>query len=110
MKNMKFQGVVEVDESHFGTKQKHHCGFLCGPAIWVVGLVESTNRVILYPVENRSGETMKMILLQHSEVGATKMTDGRPSYNFLNAAGYKHFNVIHTQKLKQVFGKKQEKL
>ena len=47
-------GIVELDESLFGKKVKHHNGHPnIGVKVWIVGLTERlTNRILLYPVDN----------------------------------------------------------
>ena len=97
--NMVFRGEVEVDESMFGRRMKHHRGEKKGMNVWVVGLVErATNRVIMYPVEDRSEDTMKRIIQKHVERGSSVYTDGWAAYNWMNDAGYNHFNVSQIMK------------
>lgn len=100
--NMVFKGEVEVDEAMFGRRRKHHRGEVKGMRVWVVGLVErSSDRLILYPVENRNEEAMRHIILKHVARGAVVHTDGWASYNWMNDHGYNHFNVIHKEKFLQ---------
>ena len=63
----------------------------------------SSNRIILYPVHDRSIETLIPIIKKHVEVGSQIFSDGWASYLSLNDEGFKHFNVIHDGKFKQVY-------
>ena len=104
VKTVKFEGIVEIDKSCFGRKVKHHRGNPRGNQLWVVGLVErSSNRIILYPVDNRNVETMRLIITTHIKPGSRILTDGWAAYNWLNNAGYKHFNVIHKHTFTQQY-------
>ena len=69
--SLKFNGTIEIDESLFGRKVKAHRGNThSGTRIWIVGLVERlTNRLILYPVEDRTTRIMRKILERHVEPG-----------------------------------------
>ena len=101
---MKLRWEIEVDESHFGTTRKYDRGIVRGISVWIVGFVErQTNRIILYPLQNREEAMMKTILLRHVEEGSTVMTDGWPAYNFLNRSNIHDFNVIHTEKFTQTY-------
>ena len=82
---MKFSGEVEVDESLFGRKCKYHRGANQGIKVWVVGLIErGSNRLILYPVENRNKETLTKIIQRHVEPITKIYTDRWGGYNDLN--------------------------
>ena len=64
----KLSGIVEIDESLFGRRIKYHKGNpRSTERIWIVGLVEcKRGRIILYPVENRSRETL-MLFAYHQK-------------------------------------------
>ena len=53
-------GEIEIDESLFGRTMKYLRGNPTpGMKIWILGLVErSSNTIILYPVADRSAETL----------------------------------------------------
>ena len=61
LKNKKFSGIIEVNESLFRRKVKHsHCNPNVGVKVWTVGLVErSTNHLLLYSVDNRITEILE---------------------------------------------------
>ena len=62
-----------------------------------------TNRLIMYPVENRTTATLKAILTRHIQPGSRVFTDGWAGYKFLTEAGYEHYTVNHTNTFKQVY-------
>ena len=55
----------------------------------------ATNRIMLYPVENRDEETLIPLILRHCEKKSTIYSDGWTSYQNLNELGYTHFSVVH---------------
>ena len=74
---MKLNGHIEIDESCFGSRTKYHIGQKRGLNVWVVGLIErSSNRIILYPVDNRDAATLTSIIQRHVEPGSHIYTDG----------------------------------
>ena len=97
MQNSKLSGEVEVDESLFGRKVKAHRGNpKKGRQVWVVGLVERrTNNLLLFPVDDRTKDTLHGIIERHVVPGSKVYTDGWKGYYGLNAAGFKHFTVNH---------------
>ena len=59
-------GEIEIDENVFGRRRKYEKGEIKGMAVWIVGLIErGTNKMIMYPVEDRTEETMKKIIARH---------------------------------------------
>lgn len=83
---------------------KHHRGGGQGTRVWILGLVETeTNKLILYPVQDRTEATLVEIILKHVEPGSTVLTDGWSSYLNLNKEGFKHFTVNHKKTFKQVY-------
>ena len=101
----KFPGIIEVDESLFGRKVKHHRGNPnVGVKVWIVGLVErSTNYLMLFPVDNRSAETLEAIITRHCEPGSTIYCDGWKGYLGLNDLGFRHFTVEHKRTYKATY-------
>ena len=62
---------------YFGRKCKYHKGRDTGTKVWLFGLVEkSSNRIILYPVQNRSKNTLVPLIKRHVEEGSTVYSDG----------------------------------
>ena len=63
IRDVKFQGEIEVDESLFGRRTKYHRGNPRGLKVWIFGLVErSTNQLKLFPVETRDTDTLMKLL------------------------------------------------
>ena len=80
-----------------------------GLKIWIFGMVEvPTNRLVVYPVPDRSKETLLPLIQRHVAKGSTIYSDSWASYFTLNDLGYKHFTVIHKKSFKQTYkqGKK----
>ena len=101
---IKFNGVVEIDESLFGRKTKSHRGRPMGQKIWIFGLVErNTNRVKLFPVDNRKQTTLTEIILNHVETGSTIFSDGWAAYKCLPSMGFHHFVVEHKHAFKAIY-------
>ena len=101
---MKLRGDVEVDESCFGSRSKYNRGQKRGMKVWIVGLVErSSNRIILYPVDNRNAMTLTTIIKRHVEPGSNVYSDGWAGYNDLNMLGFRHFTVVHKYCYKQQY-------
>ena len=100
-----FSGEVEVDESLFGRKCKYNRGNPAkGVQIWIFGLVErASNRIILYPVENRKRETLLRVIQRHVAPGSTIFSDGWAAYTDLNDMGYTHFSVVHKKAFKTTY-------
>lgn len=98
-------GEIEIDESLFGRKIKYNKGNPnLGLRIWIFGLVDrGTNTVILYPVSDRSKETLLPIIQRHVEPGSTIYSDGWSAYCSLNELGYKHFTVLHKHSFKKTY-------
>eukprot|EP00057_Strongylocentrotus_purpuratus_P022140 XP_011676614.1 PREDICTED: uncharacterized protein LOC105444288 [Strongylocentrotus purpuratus] len=102
---VQLQGEVEVDESLFGRRCKYHRGDGSkGVKVWIVGLVErATNKLVLYPVDDRTEKTLLSIIKRHVVPGSTIYSDGWSGYSRLNANGYRHFSVVHKHQFKAVF-------
>ena len=55
----------------------------------------ATNKHIIYPVGDRSENTLLKIIKKHVDPGSVIYSDGWPAYIKLNDHGYQHFSVIH---------------
>lgn len=62
-----------------------------------------SNTLILYPVGDRTEETLIPIIQRHVEVGSTIYSDGWSSYCSLNDIGYEHFTVTHKYTFKKTY-------
>ena len=50
---------------------------------------------MLFPVDDRSAETLEAIITRHSEPGSIIYSDGWKGYMGLNDLGFRHFTVEH---------------
>ena len=74
------------------------------PKVWIVGMVErETNTLLIYPVSDRSEDTLLPIIQRHLEPGSTIYSDGWSVYCGLNDLGYHHFTVLHKYSFKKVY-------
>ena len=96
-------GPVEIDECMISAKIKGQHGRRPNPGTIVFGIrCRSTGLVLLFPVPNRSKETLLPILIEHVEEGATVISDKYSSYVSRNNhshivdAGYQHYFINHT--------------
>ena len=98
-------GEIEIDESLFGRKVKYHRGNPhVGVKVWIFGMIErSSNRMIIYPVNDRRESTLIPIIEKHVEPGSTIYSDGWSAYCDLNSRGYAHFTVLHKYSFKKIY-------
>lgn len=88
--------TVEVDESKF-SKRKYNVGRSVRSP-WVVGGVDlTTGEVFFVEVLYRNSETLSNILLENIEVGTTIITDCWAGYVNLEALGFIHLTVNHSE-------------
>ena len=66
-----------------------------------------SNTIILYPVADRSEETLLPIIQRHCAPGSTIYSDGWSAYCPLNSLGFKHFTVIHKYAFKKSYVNKE---
>lgn len=72
--------------------------------IWIFGLVErQSNTLILYPVQDRSENTLVPLIQKHVMEGSTIYSDGWAAYSKLNELSYQHFTVLHSESFKKVY-------
>ena len=105
IKGKTISGEIEIDESLFGRKIKYHRGNpRPGLCIWIFGLIErQSNTIILYPVSNRSKETLIPLTQRHVVPGSTTYSDGWSAYCDLNSLGFDHFTVLHKYNSKKIY-------
>ena len=100
-------GEIEIDESLFGRRIKYNRGNPNpGMKIWIFGLVErASNSLILYPVSDRTADTLIPLVQRHVAPCFTIYSDGWRQDCNLNALGYRHFTVLHKYSFKKVYVK-----
>lgn len=62
-----------------------------------------SNTLLIYPVSDRSEDTLIPIIERHVEAGFTIYSDGWSAYCGLNELGYNHFIVLHKYSFKKVY-------
>lgn len=62
-----------------------------------------SNTLLIYPVSDRSEDTLIPIIKRHVEAGSTIYSDGWSAYCGLNELGYNHFTVFHKYSFKKVY-------
>ena len=90
--------VVEVDESKFG-KRKYNRGRVVD-GHWILGGLERGTGQCFYeicPDNKRTEQVLLPIILKYVRQGTTVITDGWSAYHNLDAHGYVHFDVNHSQ-------------
>lgn len=65
-----------------------------------------SNRLLLYPVSNRTEATLLPIIQRHVEKGSI-YSDGWFAYCPLNDPGYRHFTVLHEYAFKIAYVNKE---
>ena len=106
MKLMPYNPMVLLrsNESFFGRKTKYYKGRPMGQNIWIFGLVEQgTNRLKLFPVDNRKQTTLTQIIQANIQTGSTIYSDGWAAYKCLPTLGYQHFVVEHKHGFKAIY-------
>ena len=89
--------AVQIDESLFGGRCKHHRGdHSKHTQSWVFGIVEEiTGLNVLWMVDDRKQRTLMHLIQEHIVPGATVKSDGWASYAKLDEKGYNHLKVNH---------------
>ncbi|XP_055999056.1 uncharacterized protein LOC130047694 [Ostrea edulis] len=62
-----------------------------------------TNALIMYPVSDRTEDTLIPVIERHVEKGSTIYSDGWSAYCKLNDHGYNHFTVLHKYSFKKTY-------
>lgn len=68
-----------------------------------------SNRLLLYPVSDRTEGTLLPIIERHVEKGSCVYSDGWSAYCPLNDLGYQHFTVLHKYSFKKTYVNKETK-
>jgi transposase-like protein/Zn ribbon nucleic-acid-binding protein len=90
----KLSGIIELDETYVGGEHEGKRGRgAYGKSIVLIAVEiqdKATGRVRLCKVHEASEKYIKQFVLENIERGATIITDGWPSYNFLQKEGFEH--------------------
>lgn len=91
--------IVQIDETHLGRKRKYNVGRVDQRLdIWVFGAVDCvTKKIHMEIVPDRKRVTLEAIIQRHVIVGSTIHSDKFASYFHLNALGYDHHTVNHSE-------------
>lgn len=103
MQGQQIGGVVEVDETYFGGKDKnrpaHKRGGKRGPSgkSAVLGMVErDSGEIRAMPVDRTDSATLQGKVLSHIRAGSTVYTDDHGAYRGLDGVIYRHRAVRHS--------------
>ena len=94
---VQLSGEVEVDETYYGGRRKGKRGRGAAGKTPVMGLRQRNGRVKTVVVPNLEAQTLRAMIHRYVQTGSTIYTDALPSYAGLEAAGYRHRVIDHTQ-------------
>lgn len=63
----------------------------------------STNKLLLFPVHDRTEKTLLPIIKRHVAKGSIICSDGWRAYGNLNEHGYEYFSVLHKEAFKATY-------
>ena len=92
------KGHVEIDEAYVGGKRAGKRGRGAEGKTIVMGMKERGGKLATEVIPNVRKDTLRDVVLENVEKGATVSTDELYSYNLLTGDGYKHGAVSHAAK------------
>jgi len=69
--------------------------------LWI-GIERDTNRLKLFPVDNRNADVLLSLIQEHASTDSTIYSDGWAAYNALSSLGYRHFVMEHKHAFKLI--------
>ena len=92
------RGHVEIDETFVGGRQPGNTGRSRKEKTVVLGMKQRGGRLVTEVVDNNRRASVKPVILETVEEGATVSTDHLRSYLLLENYGYEHGRVNHNEK------------
>ncbi len=92
------KGHVEVDEAYVGGRRSGKRGRGAEGKTIVMGMKERGGKIVTETVPNVKMATLRGVVIENVEKGATVSTDELYSYNLLTPDGYQHGAVKHAAK------------
>lgn len=96
-------GPIEIDEVHLAARMRGNHGRPPNPGQIIFGIkCRSTKMLLLFPVANKSKETLFPLLIEHVDEGAEILSDKFASYvtrtgrSHLEPLGYSHYFINHS--------------
>ena len=82
------RGVAEADEAYYGKGKNGQM---------VHGILQRGRHAVVYPIEDRTEETLKGNIENHVMKGSYVMTDTANAYGGLSCYGYHHYTLNHSK-------------
>jgi transposase len=93
-----FNRKLEMDETYYGGRSEGKCGRGTDKTP-VVGMVQRKGQVRAFVAADVKSDTLSGLIEEHVLPRTMVFTDDYPSYNGLEARGYKHQRINHSEKV-----------